>query len=224
MNKIIFVLQILLLIGFLSLGFAFFKLYSQTADLGQRISFLENNPSAAPSGSLSYIPNEFSPQNSSFENEIEALKSYVDQSIATVSGKTSSQVTYITKEETSKKTSYITMGDTYSVTSTSWVDIPGSEVYIDLANDYGENATVTWSASLKVAHANGQAFARLYDATNKIAVDGSELTTTNNADYEQKFSGNLPLWRGKNLYKVQLKSLNSFEITYTSGKIKVSYN
>ena len=92
-----------------------------------------------------------------------------------------------------------------------------------LENDYGDGAKVSWEASLKVAHGNGKAFARLWDDTNKIAVDFSELTTTDNVDFEQVTSKYLPFWRGRNLYKVQIKSLNSFEVTYSGGRIKISY-
>jgi hypothetical protein len=66
-------------------------------------------------------------------------------------------------------------------------------------------------------------FARLYDSTNKIAVSGSELTTINNVSYQHVSSPQLALWRGRNLYKVQVKSLNGFEITYSGGKIKITY-
>ena len=103
------------------------------------------------------------------------------------------------------------------------MDIEAAEVYIDLENDYGKDAKVSWEASLKVAHSNGQAFARLYDDTNKIVVLESEISTTNNADFEQTSSSNLSFWKGRNLYKVQIKSLNSFEVTYSGGRIKISY-
>ncbi len=124
---------------------------------------------------------------------------------------------------TSTQTAYVSLGTTTTATSTSWIDVDDSTVYIDLINDYGGNAKVVWEASLKVAHGNGQAFVRLYDATNNIAVDYSELSTVDNSDYEQVYSGNLPLWRGRNLYKVQIKSLNSFEVTYSGGRIKIAY-
>jgi hypothetical protein len=123
----------------------------------------------------------------------------------------------------SSGTDYVALGSTSSTTSMDWVTLEETGVYINLENDYGKDAAVSWDVTLKVAHANGQAFARLYDATNNIAVDYSELTTTDNADYLRVGSGNLPFWRGRNLYKVQIKSLNSFEITYGGGNIKIIY-
>ena len=92
-----------------------------------------------------------------------------------------------------------------------------------MKNDFSQTAYVTFEASLKVADGNGQAFARLFDATHGIAVDGSEISTTNNADFKFVGTNKLNLWNGKNLYKVQLKSLNGFVITYSGGKIKIVY-
>lgn len=130
------------------------------------------------------------------------------------------QVTVISKPS---GTAYIPMGSSATTTSVDWMDVDDSAIYIDVVNDYAADATVSWEASLKVAHGNGKAFARLYDATNNIAVDKSELSTTDNAVFTQVTSKNLPFWRGRNLYKVQIKSLNSFEVTYSGGKIKVVY-
>ena len=151
----------------------------------------------------------------------ENIDEAISEAIATLSATKQEVVKYV--QDTSVKTTYIPMGSSTIVTSTDWVDVPDSGVYIDLERDYGKSAKVSWEASLKVAHGNGKAFARLYDDTNKIAVDYSEITTENNVNFKQLSSGNLPFWRGRNLYKVQLKSLNSFEITYGGGKIKVSY-
>jgi hypothetical protein len=189
------------------------KSYSTPKPIAQ-ISQAQSEPSA----SSSYVtPDQLA-------QEIDSLKNYLNQSLATISAIPAPTTTIISSTPSpSQQTSYITMGNTYATTSMTWVDVPGSEVYIDLLNDYSQDAYITWSASLKVAHANGQAFARLYDATNKIAVAGSEITTTNNATYTQKTSGQLALWRGNNLYRVQIKSLNSFEVAISGGKLKITY-
>jgi len=119
-----------------------------------------------------------------------------------------------------KTTSYIPLGSTFVTGSTDWVDVPGSSTTLNLINDYGNGAIVYWEVFLKVAHNNGMVSARLYDATNKIAVSGSEMSTTN-GDLTQKFSGKLNFWSGTNAYLVQLKSLNSFEVTAESARIKI---
>lgn len=122
-----------------------------------------------------------------------------------------------------EKTAYLPLVGPITTTSTAWVDAPGTDFYLDLVNDYTKNAYVTWEASLKVANANGQAFVRLFDVTHGIAVMGSELSTVNNASLQLTSSGKLNLWSGNNLYRVQIKSLNSFEVTFGNGRIKIVY-
>lgn len=145
----------------------------------------------------------------------------ISQALSTISGETKTIIREVTPR-LSKNITYISLGDNYSTISTSWVDVPGSAVYINVEVDYGSGAKVSWEASIKVAHPNGKVFARLYDDTNKIAVDYSEIASEEN-NYEQVSSGYLPFWKGRNLYKVQIKSLNGFEAFYTGGKIKIVY-
>jgi len=149
------------------------------------------------------------------------IKEEIDRAVATLSATAKTQI--VTYKAADKQTQFIPLDSTYSTISTSWVDIPGTEVAFDLAEDYGDNAKVSWETSLKVAHGNGEAYARLYDSTHGIAVSGSEISTTNNVDYKSVSSGYLNLWSGVNTYKVQIKSLNSFEVSYTGGKIRISY-
>jgi len=145
----------------------------------------------------------------------------VQKAIASASATPKTQVVYQT--QVNHQTQFISLDTAGSTTNTNWEDIPGTDVVFDLANDYSQNAAVSWSASLKVANSNGQAFARLFDVTHGTAVDGSEISTTNNSDYKTATSGNLNLWSGKNTYRVQIKSLNSFVVTCTGGKIRISY-
>ena len=151
----------------------------------------------------------------------EKVDEKISQALSTISGETKTIIREVTPR-LSKNITYISLGDAYSTISTSWVDVPGSAVYINVEVDYGSSAKVSWEASIKVAHPNGKIFARLYDDTNKIAVDYSEIVSEEN-NYEQVSSGYLPFWKGRNLYKVQIKSLNSFEAFYTGGKIKIAY-
>lgn len=138
-------------------------------------------------------------------------------------GNAEEQEVVVVNQSTPTQTTYVPLGVTFASSSTSWENVADTEVWIDVNNDYGGDAYISWSASMKVAHGNGQAYVRLYDKTNGIAVNGSELTTVNNSDFENKSSGKLNLWSGNNEYVVQMKSLNGFEVTYSGGKIKVSY-
>lgn len=151
------------------------------------------------------------------------IQKAVSEAVATLSGKPQTTTKVTTLAPTGKKTSYIPLSGPITTTSTAWVDAPGVEVYVDLTNDYSADATVSWEATLSVANGNGQALARLFDVTHGIAVNGSEISLTNNATPTLVSSGNLSFWSGKNLYRVQLKSLNSFVVTFSSGRIKIIY-
>jgi len=213
-----FILSIILFTLFLS-GFLF--LFIQIKNLKEEVSVLSKKPSV-----IVGTNNESNLDilkkidcSDTCKKEIGAL---IAQAVSSVSAiKTVTKVTSALPTE--NKTAFIPLSGPITSTSTSWVDAVGTDVYIDLANDYGKNAKVTWEAFLKVANGNGQAFARLFDVTHGIAVDGSEISLTNNAVSTQVYSGNLNFWSGRNLYRVQIKSLNSFEVTFGSGRIKISY-
>lgn len=115
--------------------------------------------------------------------------------------------------------SYIPVGTDFSSTAVDWTDVKGGEVYIDIA-DYGLSPTFSWDVSLKIANASGEARTRLFDVTNGIAVSGSELSVAS-SDYTTVSSGDLPFWRGRNLYRVQIKSTTSQSVSFASGRIKV---
>ena len=151
------------------------------------------------------------------------INEIVSTAISTVSGtaKTPKPVAAPTVSP-QKQTTYIPISGPITTTSTSWVDAPGTDVYIDLVNDYGKDTWVTWQAFLSIANGNGTAYARLFDVTHGTAVDGSEISVTSGASTEAT-SGRLNLWAGRNLYRVQLKSLNSFVVTFASGRIKINY-
>ena len=150
------------------------------------------------------------------------VKKMISDAVATVASIPKSTSKVVTSVATKGSTTYIPLGGTATTTSTGWEDITNTEVVIDFENDYGKDAKVSWEAFLKVAHGNGKAFARLFDATHGTAVDGSEISIST-ASSTLVFSGEVRPWSGRNKYRVQLKSLNSFVVTYDSGKIKVSY-
>jgi hypothetical protein len=122
-----------------------------------------------------------------------------------------------------KQMTYIPLNGPVTTTSTSWYDLPGTDFNLDINNSYGKDAGASWEAFLKVAHGNGTGYARLFDVTHGIAVNGSEISVTNNPNLTQVASGSLSFWAGNNQYRVQLKSLNSFEVTFASGRLKITY-
>lgn len=125
--------------------------------------------------------------------------------------------------KTKMQTAYVPINGPFSTTSTDWYDAYGTEFYLDYNTDYGKSAYADWQAFLKIADGNGIAYARLYDITNKIGVNGSEVTVTNKGDLTQVISGQLNFWAGNNQYRVQIKSLNGYAATFGSGRIKIIY-
>lgn len=206
-----------LIISIISLAAGSYYLYTEQQEMSKKLESLQELKADTSIPDYQFLED----CNQGCKDEIAKAVNDVLANIPSTSTET------VIKKETivaeSQGTDYISMGTSATTTNTDWVDVEASAVYINLENDYGADATVSWEASLKVAHGNGKAFARLYDDTNKIAVDFSELTTENNVEFTQKSTGNLPFWKGRNLYKVQIKSLNSFEVTYSGGRIRVSY-
>jgi len=145
------------------------------------------------------------------KNKIETIKTVTITPAPVVIAKAKTQI------------AYIPIAGPITTTSSSWYDAPGTEFNLDLNTDYGKNTYANWQVFLKVAHGNGTAYARLYDVTNKIAVNGSEVKIENQSNLTQVESGRLSFWAGNNLYRVQLKSLNTFEVTFGSGRLKIVY-
>ncbi len=216
MKIINIIAKAILIISIISLAAGSYYLYTNQQEISEKIESLQGSERSDSNLDVQILED----CNQSCREEIAKAVSDALSDIPSITTETIIEKETIVTE--SQGTDYISMGTSDTTTSTDWVDVEASAVYIDLENDYGADANVSWEASLKVAHGNGKAFARLYDDTNKIAVDFSELTTENNVEFTQKTTGNLPFWKGRNLYKVQIKSLNSFEVTYSGGKIKVS--
>lgn len=125
-----------------------------------------------------------------------------------------------TQTEKAKKVTYVDFSQTTTTTATDWTDITGSDVALNISGDFGEDAYVSWEAVVNTKNTGNQVFVRLYDVTNKIAVNSSELDSTATTSTRIS-SSRLYLWRGENVYRVQVKSLNGQEVTFSSGKIKI---
>jgi Flp pilus assembly protein TadG len=217
LRKVYLFIFLLVIFFITSFGYLFYKVISL-----ERIVTSLTNQLITTNKSENKI-DILSPEDSCSEVCKKEIENKISQAVATISATktTISKSTIVSKSEA--KTAYIPLSGPITTTSTGWVDVVGTDIYIDLANDYGKNAYVSWEAFLKVAYGNGQAFARLYDVTHGIGVDGSELSLIGIGTSTQVSSGKLNLWSGRNLYRVQIKSLNTFEVTFGSGRIKITY-
>lgn len=153
----------------------------------------------------------------------QTIEEKISQAMATVSGKETIKETKAV-EKTAKETSqakviYIPLGGSGSTASTSWADVGNAEVYFNI-DDYQNVDRIYFEGFIKVKNGNGKAFARLYDVTHSIGVQGSDIET-NNENFTLVESGTLSFWRGKNLYRIQVKSLNGYDAYIDSGRIKI---
>ncbi len=156
------------------------------------------------------------------------IEGIVSQAIATLSAAPKANaVTTIptsTSAPTANKIAFIPLGSSGSTQNTNWTDVPNAQIWLNFSGEYGQLAKAWWDAFLRVDNANGTTYARLFDVTHGIAVNGSEISvsnTTTSTDVES--AGNLQFWSGRNLYRVQIKSLNSSVAFFDSGRIKISY-
>ncbi|HWA51667.1 MAG TPA: hypothetical protein VG895_01270 [Patescibacteria group bacterium] len=114
-----------------------------------------------------------------------------------------------------------------STQNTDWTTINSSQFNFNI-NDYGtpqgdKLPYVIWDANLRVDNGSGETFARIYDTTHNIAVNGSEINISNTSTSTDVISGSLQFWSGNNTYVIQVKSLNGSTAFVDSGRIKVTY-
>ena len=212
------IVHLFFLIAIVSLLSGFLFLYSKTRALSSR---LEGSPEQIQNEKAAMINESETCGEDCKQSLRDELKKFVSDAIATIAAVPKTIVENKT-EESSEKITYLSLGGTFTTKSTDWVDITSTDVWINLAEEYGEDAYVDWEAFAKTASSGSKAMVRLYDTTNKIGVNGSELET-NSATVTRLASGRLYLWRGHNLYRVQIKSLNGVDATFDSGRIKITY-
>lgn len=102
-----------------------------------------------------------------------------------------------------------------SMVADDWTKLSGSEFWFDQSL-YGNVTEVTWQGWID----NGVGMARLYDATNNRAVDGSEVTVTGEGR-SSFYSRALSIWRGQNMYYIQLKSQVAGVVVISSPRLRV---
>ena len=125
----------------------------------------------------------------------------------------------ITKPKT-KSIVYVPITGTGSTTNNDWTSLSGTDFYFD-KNDYPGLVEVSFEANLRLFNGNGMAYVRLFDVTHGIAAQSSD-TQTNSQTSIAINSGAINFWSGKNLYRVQVKSLTADTAIFDGGKLKVT--
>ena len=106
-----------------------------------------------------------------------------------------------------------------SSSSMNWTDITATNFYFD-TKDYPGLTEVYFEAKMKLLNGNGYGYVRLYDVTNGIAINGSENNTNSQSEVWTK-SQKVYFWAGKNLVRVQAKSLTVDTVVYTQGRLRI---
>jgi len=140
----------------------------------------------------------------------------------TVVGKKANAKEAVATAKPEKKITYLNLNGASTIQSTDWTDIKSTDAWINLEGEYGVAAYVDWEAAIKTSSSGSKVFVRLYDATHNIAVNGSELESNSTVSVRVA-SGRLYFWRGQNIYRVQIKSLNGLDATFDGGRIKIVY-
>lgn len=183
-------------------------------------SSAEINPAAlGPAEMLSPVVSEptLMPDSVDSSTCLSACKKYVQSELENLAVATSAPTP---AKSSAAKVIYVPIGSSGSTTETSWTDIPGTDLYLDIAN-YPSFKSVSWEVSLQSYQSTNPVYIRLYDTSGKRAVDGSELSTSS-PSYEYLRSGNLTIWAGNNLYRIQAKASAANTINFTSARLKIT--
>lgn len=108
-----------------------------------------------------------------------------------------------------------------TASGTDWTKIGNSEFWFD-SSLYGTLVSATWQGWLEVQDGNGVGSVRLYDVTNKRAVDGSEVQI-NSSTKSSFYSKNLSIWRGQNQYRLEVKSSTGYQVTISGAQLKIVF-
>lgn len=153
---------------------------------------------------------------------LQAIEERVNEAVAKITPAATQQVvvTQAPAQQTQQASIlYLPLGGLSSETATSWTDIGGSDFYFDKA-DYSNLSEARWEGSMRSFLGGNKVYARLYDVTNKRAVDSSELST-DSSSWELVRSAALSIWAGNNLYRIQAKSSAGTPVYIDSPRLKI---
>lgn len=159
------------------------------------------------------------------EDCVNAIDSIVSQKLAfgptiltPTSGSLPTKATSVASSKT-RRVSYVPIPGSGSTLSNTWVDLPGTDFYLN-KSDYPGYLEGYLEVNMKLVNGNGEGFVRLFDVTNGIAVNMSEISTKNQASTFVS-SGKIYLWEGSNLYRIQARSLTADTTRFESGRLKI---
>lgn len=118
-----------------------------------------------------------------------------------------------------RSVTYVTVSGSGSTVKNDWTDIAGTDFYFDSA-DYPGLVEVYFESTMRLINGNGLAYVRLFDTAHGIGVQGSDVQA-NSQTSSVVTSGKVNFWAGKNLIRVQAKSLTADTAAYDSGRLRI---
>jgi hypothetical protein len=164
------------------------------------------------------------------DDYLKLCRQEIDQVVATIAGSLKSRLTTTEGKKTqpepasTTKTPSITywpLGGSIVTNKQEWSYPGGSEAFFN-KNDYAGAKKITWEAFLKIKDSNGEANARLYDASHKVVISNSEIKGGGET-LVLRPSAPLLLLEGNNLYQVQLRSTTGYEVYLEGARFKIEY-
>ena len=130
--------------------------------------------------------------------------------------------TVVTSSASKKVTtvSYVPVPGSGQTMSNDWANLPSTEFYFNLA-DYPGLQSIYFETNIRLLNGNGVSYVRLFDVTHGIGVQGSGASTSNQVSSPVE-SGQVSFWQGKNLIRVQAKSLTADTAIFDSGRLKIT--
>lgn len=151
------------------------------------------------------------------KDEVAQLTSFsVTQSSPSPTPRPVSQAVTVKK---ARREEILTIPGSGTTSATDWTNLQGTEFYFD-TRDYPGLVEVYFEASMKLVNGSGAGYVRLYDITNGIVPTGGENNTNSQADVWTK-SQKVYFWAGRNLIRVQAKSLTADTTVFNTGRLRI---
>ncbi|MEK7504102.1 MAG: hypothetical protein AAB550_01170 [Patescibacteria group bacterium] len=151
----------------------------------------------------------------------EECKKYIDSKIIIPTPSTFIKTVYQTTPKTkTRSVVYIPIPGSGFTTNNTWSDLPGTDFYFN-KSDYLGIIDVAFEANLRLFNGNGTAYVQIFDVTHGVGVQGSDISTSSQTS-TAVISGSVSFWAGKNLYRIQAKSLTADTAMFDGGRLKVT--
>ena len=115
--------------------------------------------------------------------------------------------------------SYMNISGGFGQVAYEWTDVPASEFYFD-KSEYPGLKEIKFESNMKLFNGNGMGYVRLFDVTHGVALSGSQVETKNQND-TVIISEAVNFMSGKNLIRVQVKSLTADTTVFNSGRLMI---